>query len=167
MRLLLVGITLMGAFGGPVFSQDTPAKPKTINQTCTFEDRKEISVRYERASAQRRDVPLGGLFAPGSSPILLFTQTMLSIGNVEIPVGAFSLYVVTDKEKWTLIINKNVTAGSPYDEKQDLVRVLMQSGKTDTLAKQVQIRFVHFAPKQCNMRIYYGHTGAWAEFKEK
>jgi hypothetical protein len=45
-----------------------------------------------------------------------------------------------------LLISKNVTAGSPSDEKQDLVRVPMQRGKTDTLAKQVQTRFAHSAP---------------------
>jgi hypothetical protein len=27
--------------------------------------------------------------------------------------------------------------------------------------------FAHMAPKQCNIRIYEGKTGTWAEFLEK
>jgi hypothetical protein len=99
--------------------------------------------------------------------IFLFTETPLIVGTSEIPTGAFSMYLIPDKKKWTLVINKNVTAGSKYDEKQDLVRIPMQIGHVDTPAKRFQVLFVHVSPKQCNMRIYNGSTGAWVEFKEK
>ena len=64
-------------------------------------------------------------------------------------------------------MNRNVTAGSKYDEKQDLARAPMQIGEIDSPVKQPQVLFAHIAPKQCNMRLYYEKTGAWAEFRER
>jgi hypothetical protein len=89
------------------------------------------------------------------------------LGNSEIPVGAYSLYVIPEEETWTLVVNKNVTAGSKYDEKQDLARAPMEIGQIDSPAKQPQILFGHTGAKQCNMRLYYETTGAWVEFKEE
>ena len=99
--------------------------------------------------------------------MVLFTQTALTLGNSQIPEGAYSLYVIPEKENWTLVVNKNVAAGSKYDEKQDLVRAPMQSGEIDNPLKQPKVVFAHVAPKQCNMRLYYEKTGAWVEFKER
>ena len=98
--------------------------------------------------------------------MLLFTQAPLSVGGSEIPPGAFSLYLMQEKQIQTLVISKNVTPGSDYDEKQDLARVQMQTGKIGTAVKQVEVLFAHVAPQQCNLRVYEGNTGAWAEFKE-
>ena len=54
-----------------------------------------------------------------------------------------------------------------YDEKQDLVRIPMEIGQSESLVAEVQVAFAHIAPKQCNMRLYYEKIGAWAEFHEK
>ena len=99
--------------------------------------------------------------------MILFTQTRLTLGNSEIPEGAYSLYVIPEKETWTLVVNRNVTAGSKYDEKQDLARAPMEIGQVESPANQTQIVFGHTAAKQCNMRLYYETTGAWVEFREK
>ena len=42
----------------------------------------------------------------------------------------------------------------------------MQSGHLSEPQPFV-VSFGHIAPKQCNMRIYDGKIGTWAEFKEK
>ncbi|MGH9502865.1 MAG: DUF2911 domain-containing protein [Terriglobales bacterium] len=99
--------------------------------------------------------------------MLLFTQTDLSLGKAEIPTGAYSMYVIPGKKTWTLVVNKNVTAGSPYDERQDLVRVPAEVGHLGQPVKRFQLAFGHVAPKQCNLRINYGRSGTWVEFMEK
>ena len=99
--------------------------------------------------------------------MLLFTQSELSIGNSHIPVGAYSMYVIPQKEAWTLVLNKNVTEGSKYEEQQDLLRVEMQVGQLSKPNERFSVFFAHVAPKQCNMRMYYGKVGTWVEFKEK
>jgi len=51
------------------------------------------------------------------------------------------VYVIPEKHSWTLVVNKNVTAGSKYDEKQDLVRAPMQLGETDNPVKPPEVAF--------------------------
>jgi hypothetical protein len=99
--------------------------------------------------------------------MVLFSQTDLTVGKTEIPVGAYTMFVIPGKENWTLIINKNVTPGSKYDESQDLVRVPMDTGQLGSPEKQLSVIFGHVGPKHCSMRIYYGKVGAWADFFQK
>lgn len=141
--------------------------PKTINTICTFTDGKQISVRYRQLSADnKRKLPMDTVWTPGDSPMDMFTQTDLLVGTSDIPIGAYSMYLIPEKKDWILVLNKNVTAGSKYDEQQDLVRVPMQIGRLSE-AQAFSIGFAHIAPKQCNIRVYYGKAGTWAEFKEK
>jgi hypothetical protein len=162
MRTLLICAVLIGTLGQAVAVQEKHATTATTaNAACTFQDGKEMSVRYNPASF---DKDKDDHFS--DHQMFLFTQTPLSIGGKEIPVGASSLYLMQKRKTWTLIINKNVTPDTKYDEKQDLARVSMQLGEVDSDAKQLEILFAHGAPEQCNLRVYQGHTGAWAEFKE-
>jgi len=107
------------------------------------------------------------LWTPGKTPMLLFTEAALSVGTSEIPIGAYSVYVIPQKGSWTLVLNKNVTAGSKYDEHQDLLRAPMQIGQVDQPEKQFRVLFGHLSPKVCGLRMYYGKTGSWMEFQEK
>jgi hypothetical protein len=47
----------------------------------------------------------------------LFTEAQLNFAGATIPVGAYTVYPIPAKDKWTLVVNKNVTPGSAYDEK--------------------------------------------------
>jgi hypothetical protein len=99
--------------------------------------------------------------------MILFTQTTLSINKVEIAPGAYSLWLIPDKKSWILAVNKNVKPDSAYDQGDDLVRESMEIGQLPNPAKQADLGFAHMASKLCNLRIYYGRVGAWAEINEK
>lgn len=131
---------------------------------CTFQDGKQISVQYDKASVKQANLSSGKLWSPGDKPMVLFTQTALSVGDTVIPVGAYSMYLIPGK-KWTLVVNKNVKPGE-YNEQEDLVREPMDVGQIGE-AQPFSLVFAHVAPKQCNLRIYEGKTGTWAELKEK
>ena len=100
------------------------------------------------------------------SRMLLFTQVGIVIGNSQIPTGAYSMYLIPQRSDWTLVLNKDVTNGSKYDEQKDLLRIPMEVGQLSE-KQQFSVVFAHVSPKQCNLRIYSGKTGTWAEFKEK
>ncbi len=142
----------------------TAQAAQSKSSACTFDDGQQIAVRYTSASqdAKLRD---GEVWSPGNSPMYFFTSAPLSVGQFQIPVGAYSMFVVPEKDHWTLVVNKNVGTGSKYDEHQDLLRVPMQLGVLGN-AQPFTIFFGHMAPKQCNMRMYEGKIGAWEEFKE-
>jgi len=150
------------------FAQQEETDPNSATAYCDFDDGQEISVRYKTTIATPKDEPRNGkVWLPGGAPITLFTGAALTFNNVPIAPGAYSAYVIVNKKDWTLIVNKNVTPSAPYDEKQDVARSPMELGEVDSPPKQLHVSFAHIAPKQCSIRLYYGKTGAFAEFTEK
>jgi hypothetical protein len=166
MRHFAISILLLGSILSMSFAEQPPAN--TTTASCTFQDGKQISVRYEsEATGEKKTLPIGKLWMPGGQPMWLFTQAELSVANSEVPIGAYSMYMIAEKDNWILILNKNVKDGSAYDEHDDLVRIAMQLGHVSESYKTLRLVFGHVAPKQCNLRIYYGETGTWAEFRER
>ena len=165
MRFFAMCVLLLGSAFNMGFAEQSSAN--TTSSTCSFQDGKQITVRYVSEATEDKAPPSGKVWMPGGQPMWLFTQAELSVANSAIPIGAYSLYIIPEKEIWTLVVNKNVTTGSSYDEHQDLARVTMELGHLSEAPKQLRVAFGHVAPKQCNMRVYYGNTGAWAEVREK
>jgi hypothetical protein len=134
--------------------------------TCSLADGKELYVRYNAIPANKERVANGKPFTPGGAPMTLFTETKLAFGNSTIPVGAYTLYPIPGKDHWTLVVNKNVTAGSAYDERQDLARGPMETAQVSEPGSTLDIAFAHVGPK-CTLRIYFGKSASFADFMEK
>ena len=162
---LLLGalILVSGAFA------DDASTPQNATSYCTYQDGSQLTVRYsDTTPARKGDLPNGKVWSPGDVPMLLFTEVPLKVANAELPVGAYSMYVIPAKDKWTLIVSKNVTANAPYDEKMDVVRTSMDTGKLSMAMDAPKISFAHISPKVCSLRVDYGKTGAWADaFQQK
>ena len=168
MRVLALYIVLItSSFLAAPTEQPDPVDP-TATITCDFADDKEITIQYNNSVMSDKDQPRNGrVWLPGGSPMTLFTQVPLVLNHVELPVGAYSVYVIPNKKEWTLVVSKNVTNPKTYDEKQDLVRASMEIGGVESPPKRLQASFAHVAPKQCSIRLYYEKTGAFVEFNEK
>ncbi len=168
MRVLAVFLVLMSqAFlDATAFAEDVTDQTATI--TCDFTDGNEITVEYNNSAMSEKDQPRNGrVWLPGGSPMTLFTQVPLILNHVELPVGAYTMYVIPNRKDWTLIVSKNVTTPKSYDEKQDLVRAPMEMGGVTSPPKRLQASFAHSAPKVCSIRLYYESNGAFVEFNEK
>jgi Protein of unknown function (DUF2911) len=141
------------------------AQQEPATTPCDFDDNMQMSVQYSPAG---HDEPKNGkIWTPGGAAFTLYTQTPIVINNVTIPVGAFSLAVIPGKKDWTLVVNKNVTAGAKYDQTQDIVRAPMETGEIGQAVTDAQVTLAHMGPKTCSFRIYFGKIGAFTEFKEK
>jgi hypothetical protein len=106
----------------------------------------------------------GRVWAPGAT---LYVQVPLMLGSSEIPLGAYTVYFIPSKKDWTIIVNKNVTAGAAYNAAQDVAKANMDLGEIPEPTKQLQLSFAHMAPKECNLRVYYQKIGAFVDFLEK
>jgi hypothetical protein len=160
----LVVYSLAVVFAGTIAFTQSAFAQQNMSATCTFDDDHSLTVRYSSANNEhRRDVPNGKVWTPGNVPMLLFTEVAIKVEGTEIPVGAYSMYVIPEKSKWTLIINKNITSGAEYDQKQDIVRTTMGLGQLPSPADEPHISFNHVAPKVCSLRVDFGKTGAWAD----
>jgi hypothetical protein len=133
--------------------------------TCYLEDGRQLYIRYSEVTG-KNDKPVNGKpWTPGGSPMTLFTEFPLSFGGTTIPLGAYTVYPIPAKV-WTLAVNKNVTPGAAYDEKQDIVRAPMETDQVSQSVDALDVAFAHVADK-CTLRIYYGKTAAFATFIAK
>lgn len=146
---------LIFVFAATAFAQDA--------QTfCNFDDGNQITIQYQ--PTVKEEPRNGHVWSPG---ITIYVQVPLTLGNSEIPLGAYSISLIPEKKDWTIVVNKNVKAGSAYDSSQDVARAPMEIGELPEPTKQLQLSFAHMAPKQCNLRVYYQKTGAFVDFLEK
>jgi len=144
-------------------SAQSASAPSTT--TCTLEDGRQVYVRYNVITSKEK-VPNGKPFTPGGAPMTLFTEAELNLGSSMIPIGAYTLYPIPDKSHWTLVVNKNVTSGAAYDEKQDLARTQMETEQVDVAASALEVAFAHVGSK-CTLRIYFGKSASFADFTAK
>jgi len=170
MRALAVCIIVISQsfFAAAAAAQQADPADPTATATCDFDDGKEITAKYDSSVMSSKDQPRNGkLWMPAGSPITLFTQVPLILNHAEIPVGAYSVYVIPDRKEWTLIVNKNVATPKTYDDTQDLARAPMELGGVNSPPKQLHLSFAHSGPKTCSIRLYYETTGAFVDFTEK
>jgi hypothetical protein len=133
--------------------------------TCNLDDGRQVYVRYNAVS--NKEKPTNGKpWAPGGAPMTLFTEAQLSLGSSVIPIGAYSLYPIPAKDHWTLVVNKNVTAGAAYDEKQDIARAPMETAQADQASAALEVAFAHVGAR-CTLRIYAGKSASFADFTAK
>jgi hypothetical protein len=134
----------------------------TQNTYCEFEDGNEVNVQYTPVvKEQPRN---GRVWAPG---ITLYVQTPLTLGSSSIALGAYSIFLIPDRKNWTLIVNKNVTAGAPYNSADDIARASMDVGEIPQPVNNLQLSFGHMGPKKCSLQVYYQKIGAFADFIER
>ena len=142
------------------------ADPPTATASCNLDDGREVYVRYNPVPAKNEKISNGKPWTPGGTPMTLFTETQLTLGNSTIPVGAYTLYPFPGREKWTLAVNKNVTAGAAYDEKQDIARATMDTAQVSQPPDNLDVAFAHVGP-HCTLRIYFGKSASFVDFTEK
>jgi len=144
-----------------------PATSEPVNVTCTFADGKQTRISYAAFadSPKKRELQRDKMWTPGDQPMTFFTDGRVTLGTTTIPPGAYSLHIIPAKEKWTMVVNKDVS-GHVYDPGQDVVRAPMETGQLPD-SQPFQLAIARMKPTQCSMRIYYGKIGIWAEFNQQ
>jgi hypothetical protein len=134
--------------------------------TCTLEDGRQVYVRYNAVSTKNEKPTNGKAWAPGGTPMTLFSEAQLTLGSSMIPIGAYSLYPIPARDHWTIVVNKNVTPGAAYDEKQDIARAPMETAQVMSPSDSLEVAFAHVGAR-CTLRIYIGKTASFADFTAK
>jgi len=100
--------------------------------------------------------PYGKVWRNGANEATTFvTSADLAVGGKNVPAGSYTLFVIPNADKWTLIINKKTGEwGIPYKyESDELARVDM---KLSTLPSAVE-----------NFTIAYDKTGTGCTLREE
>ncbi len=133
--------------------------------SCNLDDGRQVYIRYNPVTTKER-VPNGKPWSPGGSPMTLFTDAPLTFAGSSIPAGAYSVYPIPGKDKWTLVVNKNVAPHSAYDEKQDIARAVVETDQVSEPSDALEVAFAHDGDK-CTLRIYFGKAASFAPFTAK
>jgi hypothetical protein len=131
--------------------------------TCNLEDGRQVYIRYNPVTSKNERLSNGKPWTPGGAPMTLFTEAPLVFAGSNIPVGAYTVYPIPAKDKWTLVVNKNVTAGAAYDEKQDIARGPMETDQISQPSNELEVAFAH-VHDTCTLRIYFGKSASFAPF---
>ncbi len=137
----------------------------TSTTTCNLDDGRQVYVRYNPVSSKEKPAN-GKPWTPGGTPMTLFTEAQLTLGSSVIPIGAYTLYAIPAKDHWTVVVNKNVTAGTAYDEKQDIARAPMETAQVEQPSEALELAFAHVGAR-CTLRIYMGKAASFADFTAK
>jgi hypothetical protein len=141
------------------------ANTPTSTTTCNLDDGRQVYLRYNPVSTKEK-AQNGKPWTPGGAPMTLFTEAQLTLGSALIPVGAYTVYPIPARDHWTLAVNKNVTPGSSYDEKQDIARSAMETAQVEQASEALEVAFAHVGAR-CTLRIYFGKTASFADFNAK
>jgi hypothetical protein len=134
--------------------------------TCNLDDGRQVYIRYTPVSAKQERISNGKPWAPGGTPMTLFTETQLSLGSSMIPIGAYTIYPIPARGNWSIVVNRNVTAGSGYDEKQDVARAQMETAQVESATDQLEVAFAHVGAR-CSLRVYIGKTASFVDLTAK
>jgi hypothetical protein len=134
--------------------------------SCNLDDGRQVYIRYNPVSAKSDHPSNGKPWAPGGAPMTLFTEAPLTFAGSSIPMGAYTVYPIPGRDKWTLAVNKNVAAHSAYDEKQDIARATIETDQVGQPSDALEVAFAHYGSK-CTLRIYFGKAASFADFIAK
>lgn len=128
-----------------------PASPKA-NATATIGG-KTITIDYASPRVRGREGHIfnkGGLIeqthksypvwrAGANAATALHTDADLSIGDLNVPAGNYTLFVdIADPAQWTLIVSKDTGEwGLSYDKSKDLGRVKMHMSKPPSMVEDL------------------------------
>ena len=154
-------ITLLLA---PCLNAQSGANQSTTS--CNLDDGRQVYIRYIAVPLKQQKIQNGKPLEPGGTAMTLFTEMPLSLGSSTIPIGAYTIYPIPAKGNWTVAVNKNVTAGSAYDEKQDIARAPMETAQVETPSDVLEVAFAHVG-NRCTLRVYIGKSASFVDFDAK
>jgi hypothetical protein len=159
-RSVVIGLFLL-TLAAVCSAQDSET---SSTASCNLDDGRQVYIRFNPVKSEKP--PNGKPWAPGGTPMTLFTEAQLGFGGSTIPIGAYTVYPIPAKDKWSFVINKNVTPGAAYDEKQDLARATMETDQVPQSADTLEVAFGHVGSK-CTLRVFVGKTASFVDFIAK
>ena len=156
----------------PGISAAQTSRPNATT-ACNFDPNKQVAVEYQRIQVDPKkkvlgnEIPYGKVWTPGDKPMTMFTNTPVTVAGEDIPIGAYTMFVIPEEKKWTLIISKSTDTSGKYDEQQDLARIPMQFGKLQRAEPEFTAYFAHVAANKCNLRLDLQKARAWVVFQRK
>ncbi|MCL4402275.1 MAG: DUF2911 domain-containing protein [Acidobacteria bacterium] len=173
-KLLITGLLLAGAFSTFAQEQRKKAPLSPPAETSVTIDGKKITINYSAPSMRGRKifgglVPYGKVWRAGANAATaLTTQADLQMGNLNVPKGSYTLFVLPEENQFQLIVNKQTGQwGLQYDQSQDLGRIPMEMGKTASPVEKFKITLSDEGGNKGLLKMEWENTVASVPFTVK
>ncbi len=166
LTLLTTLCCLMFAFSATAQLKVPAASPaSSIKQTVGLTD---IEITYNRPSMKGRAI-FGGLLqydkmwrcGANASTKLTFSKDVSIEGN-ELKKGTYALYMIPGKEKWVVIIHKNLkhwgTGGKNYKEEEDAFRFSVMPTKLENTVETMTLAVTDITNNDANIEMTWENT---------
>ena len=150
MKRFLMCASLL-AFTASAFAQQKPVASPAQTATGTIGGQ-SVTIKYSSPGVKGREGQLFGKDgrishdphypvwrAGANSATTLHTDANLTIGNISVPKGDYTLFVdISDPDNWSLIVNKKTGEwGLAYDGTQDLGKTPMTMSKPSAMVENL------------------------------
>jgi len=141
--------------------------------TCSLDNGNEVAIRYQpvKATGEKSEfgskIPYGTAWAPNNKPLVMFTTGPITAANKALSAGAYTLFLIPNKNEWTLVVSSQTDTSAKYDASKDLVRMQMELGALPTSQPEFKVILGHTGPNECSMRFYWQKQGGFATFVAK
>ncbi len=155
--------------------QDKSKRPSPpAHADCKLADGTTIHVDYSSPRMNGRKiypglVPYGEVWRAGANEATTFVINKdVTVGGKEVPAGNYTIFVIPNADKWTLIVNKKTGEwGIPYKwESDELLRTDMKVSPLSTSVEDFTIGFDH-AGSNCILYMDWEKTRASVEISGK
>jgi hypothetical protein len=173
--LTVGGLTLglMAVLGSAQTDKASRPSPPA-SASCDLGGGKTIKTDYSSPRLKGRKMiggvePYGKVWRNGANEATTFvTSTDLVVGGKAVPAGSYTLFVIPNADKWTLIINKKTGEwGVPYKyESDELARVDMKLSTLPSPAENFTIAYDKTATG-CMLREEWDTTRASVDITAK
>jgi hypothetical protein len=156
------------ALGGGLRAQEKRASPH--EQASVTLAGKKVTIQYGRPYKKGRAifgglVPYGQVWRTGADEATtLTTDGDLMIGALRVPKGAYALFTVPEKDRWTLVVNKTAKqwGAFSYNAKDDLGRVPMKVGAAPASVEQFTIKLEPAGDRKATLQLSWENVVASA-----
>lgn len=161
MMVLLILISLKGYAQEPVKHRLIPLDMESIRYKDTY-----IKITYSRPHKNGRKifgglVPYEEVWNPGANETteIMLNRPILVNGDT-LESGAYSMFTIPGKEKWTVIFNGAVGLWGSYryNEKFDSLRVEIPARETNVAYEPLTIEFEKNGMKKTNLNLIWDRT---------
>jgi hypothetical protein len=177
-RPALLIAALLASTAAYVYAQESPPK-----ETSVSIGGKNVSIKYCAPSMRGRHIfggagalqPDNSVWRAGAnSATALHTDADLTVGNVAVPAGDYTLYVFLDPKGWKLIISKqtgqwgiNRDGSTSLDESKALGRISMRMGKPPAPIETYKMTLSSTGPNQGKLQLEWENVVASVNFTAK
>ncbi len=158
--LMIAGFAIVSLQAAAPELQDKSQRPSPpASAKCSLPGGGTITVDYSSPRMKGRKVygglvPWGQVWRAGANEATTFVpSTEVRVGNLDVPMGAYTIFVVPDQTKWALIVNKKTGEwGIPY------TWASMELGRTDmkvsTLSAPLENFTIGFDQSAAGCKLY-------------